>query len=365
MGISSSKSQRIEPTNININIDLGGLKKFYNSANPVNCINSIHSVNNGSTGLESSSFRILDGEPPPMPFPEGKNSYSDQTYNINIQPNNGNISIPINKIINNNSIQPSPNPNNDNNIKDAYLNKKSENNTNNENDINPNVKIDENLYQKKETSKGSKGKKEINPNIGNFDGGKEEEVFTKPPIRDNNVGNNFNPDNYKFFTNPGDNVDNNTEKGQQNYKSPNPDGNKDNNTIHDSISHPLDDDNNKEEENKNKDKDLSESVLLASFQNLNFMDPKDRSIIKNMATQKYNEGYFPLFVKMDHGFKFYYLNQESSLKSLLVSHLKSLNIPYCEENYSCYNKGNKLNTNIPVGEIENLPILSIIEIKKI
>lgn len=353
MGISSSNNKVAEPTNVNININIKGLQK------------SINSEKNGSTKLEDSNcFNILGGDlpAPGMPNIQEQNSYSNKTFNINVQAKNGNISIPLNQLINNNLT--SPNQNNDNNIKDPYLKKKNENNNNYKKDINPNYKIDENLYQDKETSKGSKYKKEINPFMGNYFNGKEkeeEEGFTKPSNDDNNIGNNFNPENYKYFTKTGNNDDNNIEREKDNYNSP--DENKDNNKIRDNISHPLDGDNDNKEENKNDA--LTKSVLLASFQNLNFMDPNDMLIIKKQATKKYEEGYFPLFVKMDHTITYYYLKQENTLQNLLLAHLNSLKIPYKGENYSFYNKGIKLNPNIPVIDIDSLGILSVLEIKKI
>ena len=353
MGSSSIKNKKIEPVQtLNIHINLQGCKELANSQN------------SDSTGPEAPG--VLNVGAPPMAISRVQNSNNNIIYNINVQQNNGNISIPIHKLINNNSIQSSPEPNKDNNIKDAYLNKKNENNTNygKDKNINPNVKIDENLFQKKETSKDSKTKKEINPNMGIFDGEKEkEEVFKKPSNKDNNEKNDYIPDNYKFFTKTGDNDDNNTKKEKEIYNSP--DGNKDNNKIHDSLSYPLDNENYNIKENKTKNDNLAQSVLVASLLDLNIAEPKDMLIIKKSAIEKYNEGYFPLFVKMNHSVSFYYLKQYSNLYSLLLAHLNFGKIPFNGENYEFYNKGNKLNPNIPVVEIENLPILSIIEIKKI
>ena len=343
MGSSSSKEQKIEaPPQININIDLGGLKQI------------ISSVNNGSTRMEeSNSFRILDDgdAPPTYNNQEQPNSYNNQTYKISFQSRDGKINIPINKFINNNSIE-SPNQNKDNNIKGSFHNENNGKNTNNENKINPNIKYNVNLNIKKETSKGSKNKEEINPNMGKFNGRKEE-VFTKPSNPDNNIGNNYNPDNYKFFTKTGN--EENTGK-----ESSSPEGNKDNNEIHESMRHPLDNSNNIEEEN-NK---LSQSVLVASFQNLNITDPNDLIKFKKMATQKYNDGFYALFVKMDHKICYYYIKLESNLQSLLLGHLNNLKIPYTKKNYSFYNRGIKLNPNIPINDLD-IPILSVIEIKEV
>ena len=332
MGSSSSKKEKIEPPppqkeqKIKIEIDIRGISELFNS------------VNKGSTRLEGSSFRLLDGDAAPP-----------QNYEIDAQSKNKHINIPINPFMNNNSIKSSQNQNND---------KKNENKTHSGKDINPNVKMDKNLNTKKETSKGSKNKEEINPNMGKFHGVDGKEEFTKPSNNDNNVGNDFNPSNYQFFTKTGNNNDNNIERQKDNFNSPG--DNKDNNEIHDN-NHPLDKDYNNEEENNNS---LAKSVLVASLQNLNFTDPKDMLIIKQTATQKYNEGYFPLFVKMNHRITYYYLKQESTLKNLLYAHLNSLKLHCSEEIYSFYNKGKELNPNIPIIDIDSLPILSIIEIKE-
>ena len=53
--------------------------------------------------------------------------------------------------------------------------------------------------------------------------------------------------------------------------------------------------------------------------------------LKDKAIQKYNEGYFPLFVKMNHRISFYYLKQDHTLNNLLLAHLNSLKIPYNSE----------------------------------
>ena len=348
MGSSSSKKQEPQPQpqpqpQITINIDLGGLKEIINS------------LNKGSTQIESSnSFSLLDGDAPPNPSFQEQNSYNNQGYNIKIQAKNENMNIPINKFSNNNSIKFTPNQNKDNNIKDLPHNKKNENYSVYGNNINPNIKIDENLYQKKETSKGSKYKEEINPNMVKYNGRKEDQ-FVKPSNHDNNIGNNFYPDNHKFFTSTGNDT---IEKEKENFNCP--EDNKDNNKIHESMRHPLDNSNINEEKDNNY---FTQSVLTASFQNLNFTDPNDLLKIKKIATQKYEEGLYSLFVKMDHKISFYYIRQESTLKSLLFAHLNTINIPYYENKYSMYKKGTKLDQNIPINEMD-IPILSVIEIKE-
>lgn len=310
MGSSSSKKEQTQPSipkTININLHIDGLQELL-------------STKNSSTHFEgNNSFTIFEGDPPPLAGQNQKqmNSYKNQSQNIQEQPKNENVNNSLYYSI-------SQKVNIDNNKTDAYLSKKNENNTKFGNEINPYIKEDENLYSKKETSKGSKYKEEINPNIGKF-----------------------NPEYYNFFTKTGD-------KDDKNENSPGE--NKDNN-VHDSKSHPLDISKNENE--------LSQSILLASLQNLNFTDSNDLLKIKEMAVQKFNEGYFPLFIKMNHKYTFYYLKKENTLESLLIAHLNNCKISYNGKKYSFYNKGKKLNPNIPVIDIEDLPILSPIEIKLI
>lgn len=314
MGFSNSKTKQIEssiPQTININVRIEGFPEISSSKASTKNVSEIEG---------SNSFSIFEGEAPPSIGNEQNqiNSYNNQHSNIKEQPKKENI---------NDSIDYSISQNIDNNKTNAYLSKKNENNTKTGNNINPNNKIDKNLYPKKETSKGSRFKEEINPNIGNKN----------------------NPENYNLFTKTGDE----NEDKKNNFNSPGENKNKDNNEIHDSNSHPLDNSNN----------GLSQSVLVASFQNLNFTDPADLLKIKEMAYQKINEGFFPLFIKMDHKYTFYYLKKENTLKRLLMVHLYQNGIPDNGKEYLFYNKGNKLNPNIPVMEIENLPIFSHIEIK--
>ena len=357
MGYSSSKPEKPEPSNtqtININLKIEGL-------------DGILSSKNISTQAERSKneFSILGEDAPPSIVQQQNqiNSQNVQNYNINVNQKNGNISVDIN---NNSSLEFSTNQNIDNNNKNDYLKKRNEGVTDFGHDINPNIKIDENLYQKKETSKGSKYKEEINPNIRNSDLKNKE--FSKPSYKDNI--NKYNPENHQFFTKTGDNIDNNIEDGKNNINSPGE--NKDNNEKYDkdekkNIDSPGENKDNNEKYDHPLDiskGDLAQSILLASFQNLNIADHNDMLKLKDKAIQKYNEGYFPLFVKMNHSISFYYLKQDHTLNNLLLAHLNSLKIPYNSEKYSFYKDDHKLNPDIPVIEIDCLPILSVINIKK-
>ena len=321
MGLSSPKEEKIQssvPQNIHIYVHLNGLQDNISSKN----VSNEFQVSNGFSIFERDGEG--EGEAPPSIGQEQKkiNSYNNQPQNIKEQPKNKNINDSLDYSI-------SQQINIDNNRTDTYLNKNNEKYNNNRNNINPNIKIDENLYPKKETSKGSKYKEEINPNFGNK----------------------LNPENYNFFTKTG----NEKIDEKKNFISPGENKNKDNNVIHESNLHPLENSNN----------DLSQSALLASFQNLNFSDPKDLLKIKEIANQKFNEGYFPLFLKMNHKYTFYYLKKGHTLNGLLKAHLNNLGVPYCGKNYLFYNKGKQLDPNIPVIEIEDLSIFSPIEIKEI
>ena len=336
MGYSSSKPEIIEssnPQNIYVKIEIKGL-------------NGLSSSKNNSTQAErnNNEFSLFGEDAPPSIGQEQNkiNSQNIQNY-IKVQQKNVNISIDLNN--NNNSIESSTNQNIDNNNRDEHLKKRNENNTDFGHDINPNIKMDENLYQKKETSKGSKYKEEINPNIRNSDS-KNKEL---PKPLDKDYLNKYNPENHQFFTKTGDNIDNNIEDGKKSIYSPGE--NIDNN---EKYVHPLDSSNN----------DLTKSLLLASFQNLNITDPNDLIKLKEKAIQKYNEGYFPLFVKMNHNLSYYYIKKEHTLTNLLLGHLNNFKIPYNNEKYLFYNKNNKLNPDIPIIDIASLSVLAVIDIKK-
>ena len=90
----------------------------------------------------------------------------------------------------------------------------------------------------------------------------------------------------------------------------------------------------------NNDEDkltMSRSVLWASFKDLNISNNNDKQIFIQNLNSKLEEGFFPLYAKIE-GNKpyFYYIKQESTLKSLLLAHLLKSGITVSREEYNLY-----------------------------
>ena len=183
-------------------------------------------------------------------------------------------------------------------------------------------------------------------------------VFDKPINKDNNSINKnyiYEEDNRKFFTDtgekvnklPGENKKNNEEKTFTN------DGNKDNNVINNiNIINEI---NQNALNYSESDLSLSQSVMTSSLANLNLKDPKDLSLIKSEVAKKMNEGYFPLFLKIDNNQpKFFYIKQNSTLKSLVRCYNIMKNIKNIQ--YTLYNKFNEtLDQNIEINSLNIKP----------
>ena len=109
---------------------------------------------------------------------------------------------------------------------------------------------------------------------------------------------------------------------------------------------------------------MSQSVLLSSFQNLNLNSEEDLSKIKKGVIEKANEGYLPIFMRLnDDKPIFYYIKGRSNLKTLLKSHFQLIGHTDFGEKYMYYNKGERLDENKPVDEL-NLGFFSIIDVHK-
>lgn len=81
--------------------------------------------------------------------------------------------------------------------------------------------------------------------------------------------------------------------------------------------------------------------MTLSMENLNWKDPKDRKLIKLEVAKKMNEGYFPLFLKIDNNPpKFFLLNRITTLKSLVRCYNIMKNIKNIQ--YTLYNKSNEI-----------------------
>ena len=114
------------------------------------------------------------------------------------------------------------------------------------------------------------------------------------------------------------------------------------------------DGNNDLSENKNNSNDFQYSKF-----NLN-----DLSKIKEKATEMYEKGYIPLFLRMyNNEPAFYYIKLKKNLKHLLEAHLKLIGIYNPEDKYTLINNGNILDQNTPIENLD-INILSIINIIK-
>ena len=125
-------------------------------------------------------------------------------------------------------------------------------------------------------------------------------------------------------------------------------------------------DNNVEHNNDEDKLSMSQSVLWGSFRDLNIKNNNDKQIFVQNLTNKLEEGFFPLYAKIgDNKPYFYYIKQESTLKSLLSAHLLKSGITLSGEEYSnLFNNRNPLDQNCPINQINDLKIFSVIEIQK-
>ena len=314
---------------------------------------------------------------------DGKRIYANNNLSPNINVNE--IISNINNTNNNyykNKI--SPGQNIDNNISKST-------NKNEEINKDPNIGQYVNKPQKKETTKTFDSNDDIDMNIGK--GIRKKEEHTKGETTNQNPDNNigqyngtFTGDNdYSLFPKNNNNIYNDNKSKNNNTSTA---GNIDNN-IDNNIGKNID--NNKISNNsnysndfnyrnmvntlKNKnasnseqnyeegDLELSQSVISHSFGDLKFNDPQDRAKIKEIVSQKYNEGYYSLFIKMDNMKNyFYFIKMEHNLNHLLNAHLKSFGKSPTGENYSFYKNSEKLDPNIPIQDLD-VPILSVITVK--
>ena len=373
MGASSTEIKRENPkpdenkNNIYININI--------NSNGNNNSNSI--LNNPSTSasisqniLNNIETSLKEGDAPPIPFSNNPiNCYENKNISIEIN-SNGNNKIICNLkndyIINDNNKkeEKSTNQNIDVNIggdNNQYINSENKEPSPDGN-IDPNKGGNEKIFENKEVEKTPQNKGNMNMFFGGKQRFYEEEpnknVFDKPINKDNNSINKnyiYEEDNRKFFTDtgekvnklPGENKKNNEEKSFTH------DGNKDNNVINNiNIINEI---NQKALNYDESDLSLSQSVMTSSLANLNWKDPKDLALIKSEVAKKMNEGYFPLFLKIDNNQpKFFYIKQNSTLKSLVRCYNIMKNIKNIQ--YTLYNKFNEtLEQNIEINSLNIKP----------
>ena len=417
MGISSNKKQKEfdnQQQKIILNINVINNQPSM----PNNNSNIYSSLNRDNQNLNKNESLELEA-PPPAPSSNNKISVFDtnslnQNINITIENskrgskiviNNSNKSLKLseNNNINNNNINNNNNNIiNNNNSKDITPDENIDNNlggdqrkynNNLENEKTPNIKnIDPNIEQnkmgneKKETPKYLESIKNRNMNFGgkvivneedkkqeitngiNYDnnmGGQiqyleenNKHLFTKTGDYSNYLNKNKNINEKKYlnkqFTNTGKNIDNNISASkisniEESKCIENPENNK--NFFGNFRNVPY---------NEN-DLDLSQSILTNSFSDLNLDDPKDREKFKIEIHKKFDEGYFPIFLKLNNDKpKFFYLKFYSTLKhALKCYYLKYGFHTKFNENITLYNGGNILDQEAQIMNL-NIPPLSLI-----
>lgn len=161
----------------------------------------------------------------------------------------------------------------------------------------------------------------------------------------NNHINNFDEDNKQYFNN---------KENESNFISNNQNYNDKEEKKYTNNPEITKDGNNDLSENNNNINDCQYTKF-----NLN-----DLSKIKEKATEMYEKGYMPLFLKMyTNEPAFYYIKVKNTLKHLLETHLKLNGIYNPEDKYTLINNGEILDQNTPIENLD-INILSIINIIK-
>ena len=377
MGSSSPppKIQKCEEVNIYLNLIVNSLNNLDGEAPPIQGININQNANKNSINVvlkrEGNECKIVS---------------LNENQNVNLKINGERINM-------NNSSETSQGQNKDNNIdnKDSVLRQKIEENFNTNtfgNNIDNNEEQKKDLNQKINSTLGKEN--EYNPfygknNLKNINN--EEKTNTNKPNNDNNIERNNNDqmdnnaDNLANRLNNDNNINkyNNNNKMNDNannlrinndnhidmYNKEQKDINENNNDNLNSGETIKNNDNNIEHNNDEDKLSMSQSVLWASFRDLNINNQNDKQIFIKNFYNKLEEGFFPLYAKIENEKSFfYYIKQERTLKSLLTAHLLKCGITFSGEEYSLYNDGNKLDPDCPINEMNDLKIFSVIEIRK-
>ena len=364
MGSSSDKKENVPVANVNIII------------NP----NPNPSLNMNTENIDQKNNNIREGDAAPLSPTNGINQIKGIGAQIHISiGNNGNFNgissnVPLNNLSNNNiniinntqktsvtgadnNIDNNINTNNniDNNINSVNsINKNM--NTNKYNNIDNNLSVNQNQYSNKNFVEG-------NTTFGNIDNNSlskedDKKMSLNNPTNFGNADINIGKDNRiketsteEQFTKPS-NIDNNASRIGINNPERKNDKEEEANDIQD------DNDNDKD------DLSMSQSVLLSSFQNLNLNSEEDLSKIKKGVIEKANEGYLPIFMRLnDDKPIFYYIKGRSNLKTLLKCHFELKGCTDSGEKYKYYKKGKKLDENISIDQL-HLEFFSVIDVYK-
>lgn len=321
--INNREEQKMPPLKINININ--GL-----SGNP-----------STNASLNQNYNYLKEGDAPPVPLSNNNiNSYNNENnignnFSINIEQNGNKITI--NKSINNGKEERSSNNNIDPNIGgDNKINKNEENKGKSpEGNIDPNKGGENKIF---ENTKIDNTTKTINKgNIDMFRGGKQrinekeeinKNVYDKPK-QIYNIDNNK-----KIYTNAGESIcdlskeikENNSKK-EETPIGCSPNGNSDNK------------DNNAPNINSREIKNDKLYDVLSASQMINL----DKESLKEEISKKRDEGYFPLFLKIDNNSpKFFFIKFESTLRCLVKTYKMMMGIDNLKLEYTLYNDKNEL-----------------------
>lgn len=376
MGLTSGKREKEEINQIQKQPPLAPNINIFINSNPNACLD----MNTENTGQKDNNIREGDAAPPTNEIKQA-NNFGTQ-INISIG-NNGNFNgissnVPLNNLSNNNihiinntqktsvtGIDNNIDNNSDNNIN---INNNIDNNINSTNSINKNKNtnkynnIDNNLSVNQNQC-SNKNFIEGNTTFGNIDNNslnKEDDknMSVNSPTNFGNVDINIGkanrieePCTEEQFPKPS-NIDNNASQiGINNPERKNDKGEKAN-------------DNQDDNDNDKDYLSMSQSVLLSSHQNLNLNSEEDILKIKKTVREKVDEGYLPYFFRFnDDKPIFYYIKGRSSLTSLLKSHFQMIGNTDFGGKYMYYNKGERLDENKTMGEL-NLPFFSIIDVHK-
>ena len=305
----------------------------------------------------------------------GKNIFingQNQNFKINENNSNNQSNIAINE--NNNNIQSNIPKNENNHIINEVKNIVKENlkdeiqeiyNKPIKGGIDPNIGGNERISEKKETTKSSEINKEYNPIFGK-EGQKdhlEEEKNIKENTKKGNIDINISgkyrleEEADKKENNKKGNIDINQsgnyrleeEVGKNTGTFGNPDEDKIKELKKELNKQPIEI---RYQQYDDDDLELSQSVLTASFSNLNLNDPNDKQLFMEDVIKKVNEGYFPLFLEIDNRKKcFYYVKNDSTLKSALNLYIKQNGITREGNNYTLYNQGEIVDQDTLIGNL--------------
>ena len=350
---------------------------------------SFGSIRKGKPNKINSSKK-LDGDAPPVIGLNNQNNYLNEFNNFSLFNNNNSKVDNSQKIKNNKEVETvtagniNPNEGGENRI---YENKTSKGNNDNDNiDLN----IGENELSKGYTNAPSTNSDNISRNIGG-----KEQYFQKPSNIEINVGGNkrYNEKNTnKPSTNTGNaeiNVGGNKRYNEEYTNKPstntgnaeiNVGGNKRYNEEY--INKPSTNTNktNKNDEDTKEDftnkinylentkyddeiSSLSQSIVSYNYSTLNFNEKNDLDFFRSYSDQKIRQGYFPLFLKVNKGKKyFFFVKQDSTLKMLLDYYKYSIDNTTIGKNINLFIEGtnNLLDQDIQIKNL-NIRQFSMIE----